>query len=177
MPRDKLLVSAACLVFLFGCASRQKTDAPPPAASSSPQAATTPKTTPAPAAASSQPAAGSKTTPAPAPARTDGRKVKSKDGKVDGEIFGTPSIKSKFAKLEIGMSRTRVEKLIGGPADSDSHVTGRQFQPFYFGGDTQRYEAYYKSEGQLTYSNSSRGSAPDTLIIILVDTKATGKRP
>ena len=172
MP-NKLLVSAACLAFIFGCASRQKTDTPPPAAPSPPQAASGSKTTPAPA-ASGTPQAGSK--PAPAPARTDGRKVKSKDGKVDGEIFGTPAAKSKFAKVQIGMSRTVVEKLIGGPEDSDTHITGRQFTPFYFGGDTLRYEAYYKNEGQLTYSNSSRSSAPDTLIIISVDTKATGKR-
>jgi hypothetical protein len=159
MP-NKLLVSAACLVFLFGCASRQKTDAPPPpAAPSSPQSST-----------------GSKTVPAPATARTDGRKVKSKDGRVDGEIFGTPAAKSKFARVEIGMSRTAVEKLIGGPDDTDSHITGRQFTPFYFGGDTMRYEAFYKNEGQLTYSNSSRYSAPDTLIIISVDRKATGIR-
>jgi hypothetical protein len=160
MHRNELLVSAACLVFLFGCASRQKTDTPPPAAAPS----------------SPQPASSSKATPAPAAARTDGRKVKSKDGKAEGEIFGTPAAKSKFAQLEMGMSRTRVEKLIGGPDDSETHVTGRQFQPFYFGGDTQRYEAFYKREGQLTYSNSSRGSAPDTLIIILVDPKATGTR-
>src|SRR5712664_3002599 len=158
MFRYKLLISAACLVFLFGCASRQKTETPPPtAAPKAPQAA-----------------AGSKTTPAPATARTGGRKVKSKDGKVDGEIFGTPAAKSKFAKVDIGMSRTRVERLIGGPDDTDTHITGRQFTPFYFGGDTQRYEAYYKNEGQLTYSNSSRGSAPDTLIIISVDRKAAG---
>jgi hypothetical protein len=155
MP-DKLLISAACLAFLFGCASRQ--NAPPPAASSSPAAS------------------GTKTTPAPAAARTGGRKVKSKDGKVDGEIFGTPAAKSKFAKVEIGMSRTAVEKLIGVPDDSDTHITGRQFTPFYFGGDTQRYEAFYKNEGQLTYSNSSRYSAPETLIIISVERKATGVR-
>ena len=182
MPCNKLLVSAACLVFLLGCASRQKSEAPP-----ADQAAGASKTTPAPAAGSPQSASGSKTAPAPAAsgskaapapaARTDGRKVKSPDGKVDGEIFGTPGAKSRFAKLQIGMSRTRVEKLIGRPDDSDAHVTGRQFQPFYFGGDTQRHEAFYKNEGQLTYSNSSRGSAPDTLIIILVDTKATGRRP
>ncbi len=109
MP-NKLLVSAACLAFLFGCASSKKTDSPPPAASSGS------KTTPAPA------ASGSKA--APAPARTDGRKVKSKDGKVDGEIFGTPGAKSKFARLEIGMSRTAAEKLIGVPDDSDTHITG-----------------------------------------------------
>jgi hypothetical protein len=155
MP-SKLPVFAACLVFLFGCASRQKTDTPPPpAASSAPKSKAAPKA-------------------APAPARTDGRKVKSKDGKVDGEIFGTPAAKSKFARLEIGMSRTAVEKLIGGPDDSDTHITGRQFTPFYFGGDTQRYEAFYKNEGQLTYSNGSRYSGPDTLITISVDRKATG---
>src|SRR6266850_5865518 len=158
---DKLLVSAACLGLLCGCASSQKADAPPPAATGS-------KTAAAPAASGSKAAA--------APARTDGRKVKSKDGKVDGEIFGTPAAKSKFAKLEIGMSRTAAEKLIGVPDDSDTHVTGRSFTPFYFGGDTQRYEAFYKSEGQLTYSNGSRYSAPDTLIIISVDRKATGVR-
>jgi len=157
MP-NKLPVSAACLVFLLGCASSKKTDAPPPPATSSKAAA-------APAATSSK--------AEPAPARTDGRKVKSKDGKVDGEIFGRPAAKSKFAKLEIGMSRTAAEKLIGVPDDSDTHITGRQFTPFYFGGDTQRYEAFYKNEGQLTYSNSSRFSAPETLIIISVDRKAT----
>src|SRR6267143_1056430 len=114
MMPNKLLVSAACLSSLFGCASSKKTDAPPPAA------------------------------------------------------------KSKFAKLQIGMSRTAAEKLIGVPDDSDTHITGRSFTPFYFGGDTQRYEAFYKNEGQLTYSNDSRFSAPDTLIIISVDRKATG---
>ena len=160
MPSKKLLVSAACLVFIFGCASRQKTESPPPAAKPSSPAQ----------------ASASKTAPAPA-ARTDGRKVKSKDGKVDGEIFGTPAPKSKFARLQIGMSRTVVEKLIGGPDDSDTHITGRQFTPFYFGGDTLHYDAYYKGEGQLTYSNRSRGSAPDTLIVISVNRKATGKRP
>ena len=171
MPHDKLLVSAACLAFLFGCASSQKTGTPAPA-SGSQQSAATSKTAPAPAPSSQQSAAAPK-----APARTDGRQVKSKDGKVIGEIFGTPAAKSKFAKLKIGMSRAAVEKLIGGPDDSDTHVTGRQFAPFYFGGDTRRHEAYYRNEGQLTYSNASRYSDVDTLIIIAVDRKATGKRP
>jgi hypothetical protein len=164
MPRNDLLISGACLVFLFGCATRQKTETPPPAAPSS----------------SSQPAPSAKAEPAPAagakaePGRTDGRKVKSKDGKISGEIFGTPAAKSKFAQLEIGMSRGRVEKLIGVPDDSQTHITGRSFQPFYFGGDTQRYQAFYMGEGQLTFSNSSMRAAPETLIIITVDRKATG---
>lgn len=158
MPRNSLLISAACLVFLFGCVSREKTDAPPPAAASSP----------------SKPATSAKAEPAKAGARTGGQKVKSKDGKINGEIFGTPAPNSKFAKVEIGMSRVAVEKLIGGPDDAAGHITGRQFQPFYFGGDTQRYEAFYRGEGQLTYSNRSMASAPETLIIITVDRKAAG---
>jgi hypothetical protein len=155
MLRNKLLVFAACLIILFGCASRQRTETSSGSAPSSSQ------TKPAPAAEA---------------ARTDGRQVKSKDGKVDGEIFGKPSARSKFAKVEIGMSRIQVEKLIGTPDDADSHVTGKSFTPFYFGGDTQRYEAFYKGEGQLTYSNSSRYSAPDTLIVITVDRKEKGVR-
>lgn len=166
MVRNYLLISGACLVFLFGCATRQKTDAPPPATASSPPQ-------PAPS-AKAEPAPTPSAKPAAAPARTDGRKVKSKDGKISGEIFGTPAAKSKFAQVEIGMSRGRVEKLIGVPDDSQTHITGRSFQPFYFGGDTQRYQAFYQGEGQLTFSNSSMRSAPETLIIITVDRKATG---
>lgn len=149
------MISVACLVLLFGCGSRQRSDSAPASSSTS------------------QPAAKKA---AAAPARTDGRKVKSRDGKVDGEIYGTPARGSKFARIEIGMSRTRVENLIGRPDDADTHITGRQFTPFYFGGDTQRHEAFYKGEGQLTYSNSSRGSAPDTLIVIQVDPKEAGIR-
>lgn len=156
MPRNSWLMSAACLVFLFGCASRQKADAPPPAAASS----------------SSKPATSAKAEPAAT--RPGGRRVKSKDGKIGGEIVGTPAANSKFAKVEIGMSRFAVERLIGAPDDAAGHITGRQFTPFYFGGDTQRYEAFYQGEGQLTYSNRTMGSTPDTLIIITVDRKATG---
>ena len=164
MPQKCVLISGACLVLLFGCAARQTTDAPPPPAS---QPAPSAKAEPAPAAAA-------KSKPAPAPGRTDGRKVTSKDGKISGEIFGTPAAKGKFARLEVGMSRTQVEKLIGTPDDAETHITGRSFQPFYFGGDTQRYQAFYKSEGQLTFSNISMRSAPETLIVITVDRKATG---
>lgn len=168
MYRNYLLISGACLVFLFGCASPQKTDSPPPAAaSSSSQPAPSSKAAPA-------PSTTAKTEPAQAPGRTDGRKVKSKDGRISGEIFGTPAAKGKFAQLEIGMSRGRVEKLIGVPDDSQTHITGRSFQPFYFGGDTQRYQAFYMGEGQLTFSNSSMRAAPETLIIISVDRNATG---
>jgi len=151
MPRNKILIPAICLIFLFGCASKNKTDTKTSsnAAESS-----------APAKSESKAAANTRT-------------VKSKDG-IEGEIIGKPAAGSKFAKLEIGMRQVQVENLIGRADDLSNHITGKQFRPFYFGGDTQRIEAYYKNEGQLTYSNTNNFSAPDTLIRIEANPKATG---
>lgn len=104
----------------------------------------------------------------------NGRMVKSKDGTVEGEIIGTPAPKSKFAKLRIGMTPEEVEKLIGRADDTDSHITGKVFIPFHFGGDKRRLEAFYKREGQLTFSNTNNFAAPNALIKIEVNPKATG---
>lgn len=99
----------------------------------------------------------------------------SEDGLVKGKIFGTPAPAGKFSQLQIGMTLKQVGKLIGPPDSSDSRITGKQYQPFYFGGDTQRTEAFYTGEGQLTFSNTSSDSAPDTLIRIRVIPNANGK--
>jgi hypothetical protein len=107
-------------------------------------------------------------------ANPDIRVVKSADGLIKGEIVGTPVPGSKFDKLKIGMTLKQVENLIGPPNDTDSRITGKQYQPFYFGGDTQRTEAYYRGEGQLTFSNMHPDSAADTLIRILFNPNATG---
>lgn len=107
-------------------------------------------------------------------ANPDIRVVKSEDGLLKGEIVGTPAPGSKFDKLKIGMTLEQVENLIGKPNDTDSRITGKQYQPFYFGGDTQRTEAFYKGEGQLTFSNMHPDSAADTLIRILVKPNAAG---
>ncbi|OGS95693.1 MAG: hypothetical protein A3G79_02105 [Gallionellales bacterium RIFCSPLOWO2_12_FULL_57_18] len=151
MRHGKLLIPAICLIFLFGCASKNK-------------AGTDTTSGAAPASESAKSKAKS---------AKNSRVVKSKDG-VEGEIVGTPAAKSKFAKLAIGMRQVQVEKLIGRPDDLSNHITGKQFRPFYFGGDTQRIEAYYKGEGQLTFSNTNNFSAPDTLIRIEANPKATG---
>ncbi len=113
--------------------------------------------------------------PAQKPAKVGGRLVMSADGLVKGEIVGTPAPASKFSQLQIGMTLKEVENLIGRPNNTDSRITGKQYQPFYFGGDTQRTEAYYKDEGQLTFSNTHPDSSADTLIRIMVDTSASGK--
>ncbi len=148
MYRNNWLIPAVCFIFLFGCASRHKAET-----TKSPAETTK--------AAKSKPAV---------------RAVKSADGLIDGEIVGTPAPDSKFAQLQIGMTLGHVENLIGRPNDTDSRITGKQFQPFYFGGDTQRTEAFYKNEGQLTFSNIHPDSAADTLIRIMVNPNATGNR-
>ena len=98
--------------------------------------------------------------------------VKSDDGTISGEIVGTPTKGSKFSKLKIGMKLDQVKNLIGKPNHTDSRVTGKQYQPFYFGGDTQRVEAFYNNEGRLTFSNIQPDSAADTLIQIMVNPEA-----
>lgn len=151
MHLNKILIPAICLIFLFGCAAKNKADTK----------------TSSNAAESSAPAKSENK------ATANSRTVKSKDG-IEGEVIGKPAAGSKFAKLEIGMRQVQVENLIGRADDLSNHITGKQFRPFYFGGDTQRIEAYYKNEGQLTYSNTNNFSAPDTLIRIEANPKATG---
>lgn len=145
MYRIVWLFAAICFMFLFGCATRQKTE-------------------------------NGKSPHPSAKANAAARTVMSADGLIKGEIVGTPAPDSKFAQLQIGMTLAQVENLIGRPNNSDSRITGKQYQPFYFGGDTQRTEAFYKGEGQLTFSNIHPDSAADTLIRIMVDPNATGKR-
>lgn len=118
--------------------------------------------------ASWQTAETAKAKPA-AKSKADTRAVMSEDGLIKGEIVGTPVPGSKFAQLKIGMKLEQVENLIGLPNRTDSRITGKQYQPFYFGGDTLRTEAYYKNEGRLTFSNIQQDSAADTLIRIVVN--------
>lgn len=125
--------------------------------------------------ASSQTAETAKVKPA-AKSKADIRAVMSEDGSVKGAIVGTPLRGSKFAQLKIGMKLEQVENLIGLPNRTDSRITGKQYQPFYFGGDTLRTEAYYKNEGRLTFSNIQQDSAADTLIRIVVNPEAGGNR-
>ena len=154
MYRNNWLITAVCFFFLFGCASWQKADTTKPPAKS----------------------AESKPAPTSSAAKAVVRAVKSEDGLIDGEIVGIPTPDSKFSRLKIGMTLEQVKKLIGQPNVTDSRVTGKQFQPFYFGGDTQRTEAFYKNEGQLTFSNTQPDSAADTLIRIVVNPAATGEK-
>ena len=100
-------------------------------------------------------------------------KVVGRNG-VEGEINGTVVRGSKFSQVQIGMGATEVESIIGKPDDTDSHITGKQFIPFYFGGDGSREEAFYRGQGQLTYTHTSIGSTQLVLIGITVDPTERG---
>jgi len=164
--------SAACGILLFGCASHPKdVTLTTPAETIQPAQTKAVPTTAAPTTAAPTPAA-----PTPAAPKISVRAVKSADGSIDGEIVGTLTTESKFAQLQIGMTRTQVESLIGVPTSTDSRLTGKYYQPFYLGGDTQRTEAFYINEGHLTFSNILPDKAADTLIRITINPNATGNR-
>ena len=107
------------------------------------------------------------------PAASNSHEVKGLDG-TEGEIVGTIIPGSKFSRVQIGMHQQEVENLIGQASDMDSHITGKSFIPFYFGGDAYRQEAFYKGEGILTYSPSHFAGSANTLIRIIVDPAETG---
>ncbi len=100
------------------------------------------------------------------------RVVKSRDGRFDGEIVGTPTPNSKFAKLQIGMTMSEVSGLIGAPDDMVRHETGKRWIPFYFGNDAQRLQVLYRGEGCLTYTGGNVfGGGGGELIRITVSPK------
>lgn len=63
---------------------------------------------------------------------------------------------SKLAKIEIGMSEQQVRKAIGEPDDIRIYPTGKNWIPFYFGGDTMRADWSYTKVGKVVLSNSNR---------------------
>ncbi|BCL77320.1 hypothetical protein JHS3_30560 [Jeongeupia sp. HS-3] len=156
-PRLALLATA---LLLAACANQSGTTA------SSTPASNGGKTTGANGKAAAQQQAD-----APTPG---GRKVMSKDGTFEGEIVGTPAKKSKFAKLQIGMSQRQVEDLIGNPSDTKTYTTGKAWVPFYFGKDAYRFETYYKKEGRLTFVGGGVTGTSGKLLRITVDTKEDG---
>ena len=100
--------------------------------------------------------------------RTDGQEAMSEDGKVKGQIYGTPHKGSKFTNLRIGMSRARVESLIGQGTDTKSYTTGKAWAPFYYGADRYRVEHFYKGSGRLAFSSNNR------LVVIVHDASEDG---
>jgi hypothetical protein len=159
MPRIHGLIPVMALVLFVGCASQQQAGTNTPSTSGT--AASDP---------SLKTQSQTQSVESPAPGT---RRVQSIDGSFEGEIVGTPAPTSKFSKVQIGMSRERVEDLIGAPSDMKSYTTGKMWIPFYFGRDTHRVETFYRNEGRLTYAGG-QFSPGVRLFRLTVDTTEDG---
>jgi hypothetical protein len=114
---------------------------------------------------------------------TDSSKVESGQGTQvkgindwEGEITGLPVAGSRFTKLKIGMPMQQVIDLIGSPTDQGAYVTGKAFIPFYFGSDKARWEATYKGQGRLIFSNQAGFGTGQYLTWIIYNENEPGYR-
>jgi hypothetical protein len=114
-----------------------------------------------------------------APPAGTARIVKSRDGSFTGELVGTPSPDSKFAKLQIGMEMGEIQEILGRTADrSHSYETGKRWIPFYFGSEARRLQALYKGEGCLIFTNGNIwGGAGGDLVQIEFDPSGACYQP
>ncbi|MBL8429135.1 MAG: hypothetical protein JNJ95_04490 [Dechloromonas sp.] len=97
--------------------------------------------------------------------------VKSKDGTFDGEVYGSIPSGSKWSKLQIGMHQSEVERILGVTSNIRAYVTAKAWIPFYFGGDSHRYEAVYSGQGSVAYTGGSFGGGQGILMMINFDPK------
>lgn len=103
-------------------------------------------------------------TPAPAPLS----KISVGQDNVSGQIIGDIRHNSPFAKLQIGMSRSEVEKIVGRPTDITAQSLGTAWVPYYFGSDTWHTESYYRGEGRLVFDTNSR--------LVLIDVSENARK-
>ena len=104
------------------------------------------------------------------------RTAKSPDGRLEGDIWGTPADGSPFLQLEIGMSRQEAEALVGAGSGERVYLTGKAFIPFYFGTDRIRDEVLYKGVGSLTYAGGGMVSNGGKLVVIVHDPDEGNRR-
>jgi hypothetical protein len=142
-----------------------------PGSSSSSSTSSTAGTSAQPAAKTAEPAKpATASSSAAKPSTPNARIVKSRDGRFDGEMVGTPAPNSKFAKLKIGMELNEMSQLIGAANTMNSHETGKRWIPFYFGNDTRRVQLDYTGEGCLFFTGGNvYGGGGNELIRIVAD--------
>ncbi len=149
--------------------STKKAETPPPAdcEPAKPKAAQTTDKAPEPAKAA--PAAATNSSTAGKPCNPCA--MKSRDGTFEGEVYGTIPPGSKWSKLQIGMHQSEVERILGVTANIRAYVTAKAWIPFYFGGDSHRYEAVYAGQGSVAYTGGSWGGGQGILMMINYDPK------
>ena len=72
------------------------------------------------------------------------------------------------------MSMQEAVDLVGEPTSSTSHVTGKAFNPFYYGSDTARLIYLYKGRGRILFSQSSSYSNTWRVMEVQINPAETG---
>lgn len=76
---------------------------------------------------------------------------------------------SPLAGVEIGMTQQQVVDLLGQPTRMKNYPTGKNWIPFYFGGDTYRFDWIYPGKGTVIMANTSRFSSNLVVADVLHD--------
>lgn len=80
-----------------------------------------------------------------------------------------------LSEIPVGMSIQEVEALAGMPTATNSHITGKQFNPFNFkGGDTARVIYHYKGQGRVVFSKQSHYNNAYRVMDVVIDPNETG---
>ena len=66
--------------------------------------------------------------------------------------------KNSLSAIRKGMSLQEVNALVGDPTSTTGHITGKSFNPFYYGSDHARVIHFYQGRGRIHFSQSSRYS-------------------
>lgn len=176
------LIALLCAAAIAGCAGnnlfQRNPDASSSTASSSPASSASASTADKPAPSSARPAwlsPGGEVLDSKAVEAGYGQKVKGLDG-WEGEITGKPAPGSKFAQLEIGMSRAQVQSIVGAPTDEGAYMTGKAWIPWYFGSDRYRHEFAYKGQGRLVFAGSGGFDTNAHLVWIIHNRNDSGFR-
>lgn len=61
---------------------------------------------------------------------------------------------SPMARVESGMTDAQVRSILGAPDEVRTYVTGKNFIPFYYGGDTSRSDWIYQGQGRVVFSRN-----------------------
>ncbi len=95
------------------------------------------------------------------------------DTRADGSFVSVPQ-DSPLAKVHADMGDAQVRDILGPPKDTGSHTTGKQFNPFYYGGDTVRLVYYYPKLGRVIFSRDNAFSSEMRVIGVEYDPTEDG---
>ncbi len=82
--------------------------------------------------------------------------------------------KHSLSVITKGMSLQETVDLIGEPTSSTSHITGKTFNPFYYGSDHARLVYLYKGRGRILFSQRSSYSNTWRVMEVQIDPTEPG---